>query len=154
MPDLLVGATIRPADFPAAVFVQDGTLQNDITTTAPATVGSPTLATTWVAPTSGRVIVVIGIGGRAGANGGRVFGIPETFLGTGPGGTNIIPNTDDEQHGVSTPEDVIDYCYVSRRSLLTGLTPGDTYYTRYVHWADNAGTADITVRDLTIIPTT
>lgn len=154
MTDIRVGAQIRPVDFPPAVFAQSDISQLDITTTAPATVGSPTVAVTWTAPTSGRVIIVIGIGGRGGAGGGRVFGIPQTFEGTDATGTIVIPNTDDEQHGVVIPDGIVDYCYCSRRSILGGLTPGNPYHTRYVHWADTSGTADIAVRDLTVIPTT
>ena len=146
-----VGATIEPA-LQASQWTQNETSQLNITQTTPSTPGSPTVSLLWTAPPSETVTLITGGGFRDNAGNGRVIAIPETFQGTGPGGTPVITDAEFEEYGLRSPNEATGYCYFSRRALLTGLTAGLSYYTRFVFYADNSGSADITVRDLAVIP--
>lgn len=152
MTDVLVGAAIVPEYWPASVHHISTVSNFNITDTSPASL-SPTVGGTWVASKTGRAWIIVGMGARD--PNGRVYSAPCTWEGTSTAGTPVIDPTDadlDEQWAVSTTDNNGGYQFGSRRALLTGLTPGATYYTEVYTWADAAGTADITVRDFTVMP--
>lgn len=153
MTDILAGATIRSADFPAAQFAQDTTILGDLsnTTFQP---GSPVVDTTFTAPTSGRVWVVLGAGARdnAGTNNHAQVSF-EIYEGSDATGTLVVSPS----HEMSvTPSDsaTANYHRVGAAYLIGGLTPEATHYTRMVHRVSGGTSVDITIRDIAVIPTT
>lgn len=151
MTDLLAGAKVKAADRPTAVTATDTTAINNITSTTYIP-GSPEVGTTFVAPTSGRVVLTVGGGFRddtAGTN--RVHIAPEVYLGTGSAGSSFL-TADVTTRGVGSVG-ATNFHYRSRTTLLTGLTPGSTYYARIVYKVSGGTTSDIAARDITVVPT-
>lgn len=151
MTDIKAGAKVLAADFPAAVSASSQTANDNITSTS-YIAGSPEVGTTFVAPTSGRVLLSVGLGAKDSA-GNRVHLAPEVFLGTSSAGTQILA-PDVTARGVGTASSTINVAmYRGRTTLLTGLTPGSTYYVRTMHKVSGGTTADIAVRDVEVTPT-
>lgn len=153
MTDILAGATIKANDRPATAYSTDGTSITNIVSTTFIT-GTPTVATTFTAPTSGRVLLVVTMGFRDNGGTDRVIAAPNVFLGTDATGTEVLSTASTlETECTSAPEATAFY-YVSRTSLLEGLTGGSTYYARLLYKvASGAGTADISRRELLVVPT-
>ncbi|MGI5155833.1 hypothetical protein [Microbispora sp. CA-102843] len=152
MPDTLVGATVKVADFPSAAGAADLSPLDNITSTTYIQ-GSPIVAATFVAPTSGAVLLSVGLAARDNNTGSasRVHLAPEVRLNNASGA--VVLAADVNTRGVGTPGESIDFAYRSRTTLLTGLTPGQTYYAQTLHKVSGGTTADIGVRDITITPT-
>ncbi|MEU8199299.1 hypothetical protein AB0C10_36495 [Microbispora amethystogenes] len=152
MPDTLVGATIKVDDFPPAVGVTESTANNNITSTAYIT-GSPTVAVTFTAPTSGAVLLTVGVGGRDNNAGSasRVHLAPQVRETNSSGA--LVLSADVTTRGVGTAGESLDFAYRSRTTLLSGLTPGKVYYAQALHKVSGGTTADINVRDLIVTPT-
>lgn len=152
MPELLAGSIIRANDRPASLWRQDGTLISDIPGTS-YVAGSPVVAGTFVAPTSGRVKLIVGGGMRDnGASSVSVLIAPEVYLGVSAAGTLFLA-ADAEERGVRSIVDATQFHYFSRRTLLVGLTAGATYYARAVYAVTVAATGcDIATREIGVIP--
>lgn len=151
MPDILVGATIKSQDFPAAVYQQDTTTLTDVSNTTYAT-GSPVVDVTFTAPTSGRVWLLIGAG-MSDSGGNRPFVSAEVYEGVDATGTLILA-ADDITHGVVGVNTATRGLNISRATNVTGLTVGATHYARLVHRVTGGTTIDIDQRDITVIPLT
>ncbi|ADG88891.1 hypothetical protein [Thermobispora bispora] len=152
MTDILVGSKIQPEDFPAAVQSFNNTTLNPVSNTSYAA-GSPVVAVTFVAPTSGRVLVTVGLGARSTDGGNRVHISPEVYLGTSSSGSLVL-SADVTTRGAGTPAETKDYMYLSRTTLLSGLTPGSTYYARTVHKVSGGGATNyIVARSIVVEPT-
>lgn len=153
MPDILVGAPISAADRPAAVWGSDNTGHANIpsTTFIP---GSPSCECTFVAPTSGTVLLSVGLGASGDAGGQRVIITPEVRLTDSSGSVVLAANTSTEiERGCAVPGQATANAHRSRTTLLTGLTPGQQYYARTMHRATGTGTADLSVREIVVVPT-
>lgn len=158
--DLLGGTRITALDYPPAVQAFDATTIANITSTT-YTNGSPEVGVTFMAPTTGRVLLTTGGGVRNNsANNDRVFIAPQIFLGTSSAGTEILAPSA-PQYGISSGggQTNDDYQFHSRTSLITGLTPGATYYVRTMHaQVNNSGatssTSDLSGRSLVVVPAT
>jgi hypothetical protein len=156
--DLLGGTRILAMDYTPVVAAYDGTAISNITSLV-YIAGTPEVGVTFMAPTTGRVMVTIGGGVRNNAaNGDRVFIAPQIFLGTSSAGTEILAPTS-PQFGISSGGGfaVDGFQYLSRTSLVAGLVPGSTYYVRTMHCQVNnigaaSGTSDLQSRSLVVAP--
>lgn len=150
MPDTLVGAPISAADFPVATWASDATANNNIgsTTFIP---GTPSVETTFIAPTSGAVLVSVGLGASDNGGTNRVHIAPEIRLNNVAGA--VVLAADVTTRGAGVPGEASANAHRSRTTLLTGLTPGQLYYGRTMHKVSGGTTADIAVREIVITPT-
>lgn len=158
MTDLLGGTRILAMDTPPVVSAYDATGIANITSTV-YIAGSPEVGVTFMAPTTGRILLTCGGGVRNnGANNDRVFIAPQIFLGTSSAGTEILAPSA-PQFGISSGGGFTgdNYQYLSRTSLVAGLIPGSTYYVRTMHvQVNNTGvtssTSDLQSRSLVVVP--
>ncbi|WP_394425551.1 hypothetical protein [Streptomyces sp. SGAir0957] len=156
MPDLTAGSRVNALDAPPTVYVQDTTAQTNIASTS-YSVGSPEVGVTFTAPTTGRVCIKVGASMRNdAANSDRVAVTVEVFLGTSGSGTQVVAPT--VFRGVASPGTASpgDYATYGNETMVTGLTPGATYYARCMHIKYGSGgtTVDLAMRDLLIKPAT
>jgi hypothetical protein len=152
--DLLV------APLPAgAVYDHDDTLFANITSATFIT-GSPVCGETFVAPPSGKALVAVGGGGRDTGSGTerRVQVAPEIRNGTTSGGSLFLA-ADQLRSGWSSDGEARGYMYGSRVSVISGLTPGNSYFARTMHRAINssgantgAGGANLVSRNILVVP--
>jgi hypothetical protein len=150
MPDLLVGAPIASTDFPPAVWASDATSNANITSTS-FIAGTPTVETTFVAPTSGSVLLSVGFGAADNGGTNRVHIAPEVRVGSVAGA--VVLAADVTTRGAGVPGEATANAHRSRTTLLTGLTAGTTYYVRTMHKVSGGATADIGVREVVVTPT-
>lgn len=156
MPEILAGATIKSTDRPAAAYERDTTLQDDVTPDSYVT-GSPVVDVTFTAPTSGRVLLIVGGAARTVSGNGRALIVPEVYEGTDATGTLIVEATGniDQIRGFAQPHVATDWILASRASILSGLTPQATHYARVMYRVvPDAGIADIGARDIGVLPLT
>lgn len=153
MTDLLAGAKIRAADWPTSVTTTEGTLTSNITDVVFVT-GAPVVDRTFVAPTTGRVLIHIAAGMRDNTNNNRVIVAYELYLGTSAAGTLIVSTVSTLATEVSSPGEADDLYYVGRTSLVQDLVPGSTYYVRIMYKSETAigASADLSRRDITVRP--
>jgi hypothetical protein len=145
------GRPVRALDYPPAVWAQDATQINNPSNTSYIT-GSPEVSVTFIAPTSGRVLIVVGGALGNGAGGDRVFLSPEVRLTNSSGTVVLTPSV--TSRGFGSDNCAGNFHYGSRESVLEGLTPGTLYYAvvKYVVITGDAGgtTQDIGCRDITV----
>ncbi|MFC7380898.1 hypothetical protein [Sphaerisporangium rhizosphaerae] len=152
MTDILVGAKIKAADFPASMSAGDGTTLTALANTTYAR-GTPEVGTTFVAPTSGRILLTVAGGMRDGSQLNRVHIAPEIYIGTNALGTRILA-ADVTSRGVGSPAESAGFIYYSRTTLYSGLTPGTTYYAVVAYKVSGGNTSQIAYRQITVEPTT
>lgn len=150
MPDLLVGAPISAADFPRTVWASDATSNANIASTT-FIAGTPSVETTFVAPTSGAVLLSVGFGASDNGGTNRVHIAPEVRVGSVAGA--VVLAADVTTRGAGVPGEASANAHRSRTTLLTGLTAGTTYYVRTMHKVSGGATADIGVREVVVTPT-
>lgn len=152
MTDLAAGTTVRALDFPPTASASDGTLITNISSTTYIT-GTPEVATTFMAPTSGRVMLWVSALGRDDTADQQVYVTVEVYEGTDATGTQIL-SPSALARGVSTMGEASNPMGHDRASLLSGLEAGTTYYARVVYRVLGGTTADIFYRGLIISPAT
>lgn len=151
MPDLAAGIMIRALDYPPSQVTFENTEQTNVSSTtyvAPATA----CAVTFIAPTSGRVKIVVGAGMRDDTNDNRIFVAPEVRETDVSG--QIVASPSVVAHGVGSFNLASGYMYWSRCTILDGLTPGRQYFARIMIRAETAtsASADLRLKDLAVIP--
>jgi hypothetical protein len=151
MTGLTAGTTVRALDFPPTLKVSSPTDNNNQTSTTYIT-GSPTISTTFTAPTSGRVRFIVSVSGRDDSGDNRIFVAVQVFTGTSASGTEILSPS--VATAVSTQGEGSNFCTFERCSFLDGLTPGDTYFARLMHRVTGGTTCDVSYRGLIIVPLT
>jgi hypothetical protein len=149
MPDTLVGAPISAGDVPPAVWASDTTANQNIASTT-FIAGTPTVSVTFTAPTSGAVLISVGVAGADSA-GNRIHVAPEVRQNNVSG--TVVLSADVTSRGVGLPGESTANVHRSRTTLLTGLTPGGTYFARTMHKVSGGNTADIAVREIVVTPT-
>lgn len=149
MAETLVGSVIDADDFPVAVTATDTTALSNLSSTSFAT-GSPVCSTTFVAPTSGAVLLSVGVSARDNGGLNRVHLAPSVRVGSAAGA--VVLSADVTTRGVGTPAEALNFIYRSRTTILTGLTGGTTYYVETQHKVSGGTTADLQVRDVTVVP--
>lgn len=151
MTDILAGAKVQAADFPPTVWSNDETDINNITATS-FTTGSPEVAVTFIAPTSGKVLIINGGGCR------NNTGADQLYLGievrqTNGSGTLVYSPTINGKDTLSCAKEATSHEYKSRAMVLSGLTAGGTYYARIQYRTlSGGGTADIGSRSIIVQP--
>lgn len=150
MPDILVGTPIQAADRPASVWASDATANTNISSTS-YIAGTPQVSVTFVAPTSGAVLLSVGVAGADNGGTNRIHLSPEVRV-TDVSGAVVLA-ADVTNRGVGLPGEASANTHRSRTTLLTGLTAGTTYFARTIHKVSAGTTADIAVREITVIPT-
>ncbi|GAA4100976.1 hypothetical protein [Nonomuraea soli] len=150
------GQIVRAGETPPSASDADDTVLAQITNDVYLP-GIPEVGTTFVAPASGRVRMTVSAGLRDNGTAprARIFVSPQVFRGTSAAGVEVLaPSV--TFRGVASNRENVEFQYGSRVALMTGLTPGETYYARLMHLAtpiaDPSDTADIAVRDITVIP--
>lgn len=152
MPDLPAGSGVYGADFPPARYDQDWTTISNITTTSYIS-GTQKVAVNVTAPTSGRLLVCIGAGVRNNAATNERVIVTYRVLEDSANGAVFTAESAYRgitSCGIATSQA---FTYLGGFSLESGLTPGRNYYieTRY-RSINGAGTADISSRDILVIP--
>ena len=155
MADLLAGTSIKAADFPPTVQAFDSTGIANIAATV-FTTGTPEVGVFFVAPTTGRVLMTVGGGVRNNAaNSDRLFLAPQVFQDNSSGTEILAPNVTQYGCGSGGGFTTDDYQYLSRESLLEGLTAGQVYYARVQYsTVSGAGTCDLSARQIIVKPAT
>lgn len=151
MPDLVSGSEIYAADWPPSVTWEDVTTLSNLSNLGYQTL-SPALQGTFVAPTSGRVLITVG--GTAFDNGGplnRVYMVPQVFKGTSAAGVEVLPPNVGVRGSAHYGGRPVGH---SRITLLEGLEPGETYFARHLSTVTGGTTCRINSRQLIIEPTT
>lgn len=152
MTDILAGATIKTADFPAAAFERDTTTQTNQSNTAFAT-GSPVVDVTFTAPRSGRILLMLGGGVQDDAGTNHHARISaEIYEGTDATGTLVFAAA--QNRSVTPMDSATSFQQVAGIYQVDGLTAEATHYARVMHQVSGGTSVDITVRDITIVPTT
>lgn len=149
---LSAGTPVRAVDFPRAQYAFAQTDINNITSTAYVQ-GDPEIAVRFMAPTSGRVAVMISAGLRNNAaNADRVFVSFKLFEGDPADGVEI--QVEDAKFGRSNPATQTDeHQYGGHLTIVSGLTPGTWYYARVRHRTTlGSGTADVAFRGILVFP--
>lgn len=151
------GAKIRTTDRPDAAGdeSQDGIA--GITDTSFVT-GSPVVETLFDAPPSGTVLVFVGGGARDNTSTNKIEMDYEIYEGIDATGTLVKAVSASQTGYISLGGNVggspagADYHYYSRGRLVRGLTAGATHYARLMYRATGGTTADISDRQLIVIP--
>ncbi len=149
---LSAGVPFRATDFTRSKFAFAQTDINNISDTT-YTVGTPEIAVRFMAPTSGRVAVVLGAGCRNNAaNADRIF-ITYRILEGDPDDADLI-QTDEVKFGRSNPATGTDgHQYGANLSIVSGLTPGQFYYAQVRYRTTlGSGTADVAYRSILVFP--
>lgn len=149
MPDTFAGDEITRDHWPAAKIARNLVAIDDISNTAFA--AGTTCELTFVAPSSGRVAVVVQGGIDQDSAGNRAFITYELYLGDSAGGTLIVAAK--EANGISSnggpaSSDLI----CGNLTMVAGLTPGATHFARMMHRTEGGATNDITFRKLIVFP--
>jgi hypothetical protein len=155
MADIEAGTEVRTLDahLPAITNTDDTIIANfAVATGFTFETGSPEVGVFFIAPTSGRVMVIVGGGARDNSAGSRVFIGFEIRRIDGNGEVIQSPN-DTRSYGVPSQE--INFVYGCRIRFIESLTPGEQYYARVQHAVDVAtdpDTHDISARDISVVP--
>lgn len=146
------GTFVYGVDFPPSGYDQEWTSILNITATT-ATVGSPEVGVSMVAPSSGKAFVSVSAGIRNNAATNERAVVTYRILEDDSNGAEVQAADDllgVKSCGIAQSQE---YQYHGNSSLVTGLTPGRLYYFQVVHRSLNgAGTADISARNILVFP--
>lgn len=146
---------VTGANTPRTVWDQDRTLITGISNTSPIT-GSPEVGVVFRAPTSGKVEIICGGGGRDPGGVDRVFIAPEVYkthnsrvVESPWGGTTPVMSAGGE-YVTSPPE--TNFTWGSRITTLEGLVPGEEYYARVVYSVSAGADNEVAAREIIVKP--
>lgn len=146
------GTNVYGLDFPPSQYDQDWTPISNIAETV-YTVGTPEVAVSVTAPTSGKLFVAIGCGIRNNAATAESGYVSFQIFEDSPDGALYQAANDDygvRSCGIAASQE---FQYHGNTSLITGLEAGRSYYFQVVHKsAIGAATADIASRNILVIP--
>lgn len=150
MPDLTAGTLVKAGDYSVPVYAFDTTTILNVSSGSYIT-DSPVVDTTFIAPTTGRVMITVGL--QAGDNLGLeslllAYQVFEGSDATGP----LVRGADVGNWGVRSPSKSTNYATWSRCSILDGLKPYEQYYIRTVHRVTGGSSCDLTFRDVMVEP--
>lgn len=154
MPD--IGNTVYGKDMPPAVFDQDWTsiLNISSTTYTASQSGIGEVGVTFTAPTSGRVLVIVGGGLRNNAaTQDRAIVTYRLYQDSSAGNQIVLASADNGiiSIGVAVSQE---YQYQCTYNMEETLTPGRQYYAQIAYRVTGGNTADIATRQITVIPLT
>lgn len=151
--DLRAGTTVYALDFPPTVQASDSTTIANISSTT-YIAGTPEVGTTFTAPSSGRVrLIVSALARDNGATAERFLFVPQVFLGTSSSGSEVLGPAI-RGRGMSTMGEATNYHAHDRSTMLEGLTPGATYYARTLYRVTGGTSVDCIYRGIIIVPLT
>lgn len=145
------GQRILAQDFTPAQFASDGTDHLNITTTL--TTGSPVVSVTFTAPTSGKVMIIVGA--RVRDDGNQSTPIIDWELREDDAAGAVVLSTGNEARRMEILTDNSTRTQNDTKSYIaTGLTPGQVYYAQMYHAVGAGGgtTADVLFRQLAAVP--
>lgn len=152
MAAVAAGSNVYGLDFPPSQYDQDWTLISNIAETA-YTVGVPEVAVSATAPSSGKLFVCIGCGIRNNAaTAESAFVTFQIFEDNASGALYQAADGDQgvRSSGIAASQE---FQYHGNMALITGLTPGRSYYFQVVHKsALGNSTADIASRNILVTP--
>lgn len=154
MPEILAGALVRSNDRPTSQWEHDESTITNISSTSYIP-GSPVVDVTFTGPTSGRVTLIVGGGVRDNGvgSGNRVWVAPEVRVDNVSGAVVLAADAEARGIGACVFNTLTnEFHYMSRRTLLTGLTAGGTYYARVMYRVTGGTTCDLAARDLGVCP--
>lgn len=150
------GSTVLALDTPA--HATDTEVADEIAfNSVPFIPGANQCGTTFVAPTSGKVLILWGVRAQVNTASARVHVSVAVRAGSTIGaGTSISPSSDESSietaqpvaAGVGPPTRI----QASRHRVVTGLTAGNTYNVQVEHKTSIAASGDIYLRDVDVIP--
>lgn len=144
------GQRLKAQDFTASQFDSDETLQTNISETLHA--GTPEVSVVVTAPTSGKVLIGLGLSAQDDSNFGGARLDIEIYEGTDDTGTQIYAGGTIAYFVQTKGQQSTVDLTVSKMSIYEGLTPGENYFIRTLQRGLSTTTADITARSLMAIP--
>lgn len=147
MADLTAGTRVTALDFTPSVVVGDTTAISGISSTTPIA-GSPEVSVTFMAPTTGRVLLVMtGALNNDGTNSTYVTAEIRENDSSGlqvmpPGGDRAVRNAN------------ADLITLSRLDVVHGLQPGGVYFARVLYRVGGGAAGAIQFRGISISPST
>lgn len=151
MTDVTVGSKIRAAEFPPTVWSADNTDFNNVTQTTFQN-GTPEVSVTFIAPPSGRVLVINGGGARNNTGADQIFMDSEIRV-TNSAGAVVRAASVTGEGTWSCADETLGVEYKSRAYVQEGLTPGQQYFARLQYRASTGGTsADVGARSIIVQP--
>lgn len=151
MTDITVGSRVLDDQWPPTVWAADNTDINNVTNTS-FTVGSPEVSVTFIAPLSGRVLVINGGGCRNNTGADQMF-IDSEIRVTNSSGTQIRGPSVTGEGTISCADESTAHEYKSRAYVRSGLTPGQQYFARILYrTTSGGGTADVAARSIIVQP--
>jgi hypothetical protein len=145
----VAGQRLKALDFPVAAESSDATAQSSIGTSN--TVGSPSVSTTFIAPTSGRVQICLGMMCDGSAV-NTVFLDWELRLNNVSGSIVSTIGLYERRLAIGVAASFGTQPNGSKSCIVSGLTPGQLYFIRTLHAAVSGGTASVYMRRLDVVP--
>lgn len=150
MPDLNAGTTILAMDTPPVEQAEDGTDNDNVSSTV-YIAGTPEVGTTFIAPTTGRVRVDLYLLADTDSTTNRIFLSCEVYLGTSAAGTSVASGDDTSAAVHDTTGSSVGTSRPGWR-FVSGLTAGATHYVRTVHRVTAGAVSDISHRSVMVTP--
>lgn len=152
---LSAGVPVRAVDFPRAVqnFLTETSNNINLTNTSYSN-GTPEVGVRFMAPSSGRVAVVLGAGVRnnSAANEDRIF-VAFRILEGDPADGEEYQAAEVKLGRSNTAAGADDAQYGGHATMVQGLTPGEWYYGQIRYRTTlGSGTADVFSRHIFIFP--
>lgn len=148
MPDLAAGSTILDDDTPETVFAEQTTDISNVSSTT--YILTTNVGVTFVAPTSGRVLIVTGVGADTDNTTDRLLVSNQVYLGTDATGTLVVAADDLQALRISTQATAtLTETFVR---FVSGLTPGSTYFANTAYRVSAGAVADMSNQQITVIP--
>lgn len=147
MTDLLAGTEVLAQDVTPTQYTFEGTLQSNINSSGYSEPTNP-CRVSFIAPTTGRVKIIVGGGGEDDSGDGRVRLAPEVHENDINGETVMSPNS--LTNGYISMGEASAFHYHCRVSILDGLTPGMTYFARLM--VTGGTTSDLRNKNLIVVP--
>ncbi len=149
------GSKVLASDTPAIAYVSEGTDEAAFTNTT-FTAGTTPVGTTFIAPTSGVVLVFWGARLESNVASRSVTLTVEVREGATIGAGTVVSAASDDS-AVETPSDATGggntRIQATRHRVVTGLTPNMPYNIRTMHrMFGGAGNGDIFRRDIAVLP--
>lgn len=148
----MAGGDVYGVDFPPSQFDQDWTPISNITDTS-YVAGTPEVAVSVTAPTSGRLFTCVGGGFRNNAATSEQVFITFQVFEDSPSGALFLAASNSRgirSCGIASSQE---FQHHGNMDLVTGLEPGRSYYFQVVHKASSsAGTGDISSRNILVVP--
>lgn len=143
------GQIVRALDFTEARYAADiGNIDN-VTETTPQ-IGDPEVSVTVIAPTSGKLGIVIG-GGADDSAGERVFLEPLVREGSSTGADVFVGEQQTTGWG-SSPGATAPMYGGGIPHIVSGLTPGAAYWCAVTYRVSGGTTADVNSRTIFVVP--